>query len=128
MPLFKRAPVSSRFSSSPTLAGETVDLSAEDGSEGFAACLPLQGEIIQSFEIADTPGGWHLVWLDEAILFDGETHAHLMIAARWVARPISKGQPVPINIRFVPNVTLVQKGAPDVEKLPFASKASAVIL
>jgi len=51
-----------------------------------------------------------------------------MVAARWVARPIKRGEPVPINIRLVPNVTLVQKGAPDIEKLPFAAKGFAVVV
>ena len=128
MPLYKRAPNSAKFVSTPSLEGVCVEIQYEEGIEGFEERLPVQGEIIQSFEIADTPGGWHLLWLDEAFEFQGEAQAHLMIAARWVARPIKKGEPVPINIRLVPNVSLVQKGAPDIEKLPFAAKGFAIVL
>jgi len=103
-------------------------LSYEEGADDFGAHLPIQGEIIQSFEIADTPGGWHLVWLDESFEYQGEAQAHLMIASRWVARPIKGGAPVPINIRLVPNVSLIQKGAPDIEKLPFAAKGFAEVV
>jgi hypothetical protein len=128
MPLHNRATNSSKFSSAPSLAGTCVELQYEDGDEEFGANLPTQGEIIQSFEISDTPGGWHLVWLDESFEFQGEAQAHLMIAARWVARPIKAGEPVPVNIRLVPNVTLIQKGAPDIEKLPFAAKGFALVV
>ena len=127
MPLFNRAPVNSKFGSVTTFVDAVVQIAREDEEDGFGQCLPVEGEIIHSFEIADTPGGWHLVWLDQAIEYDGQLHAHLMIAPRWVARPLMKGQIVPINIRFVPNVALVQRGAPDIEKLPFASKGTAII-
>ncbi|MDR3690277.1 MAG: hypothetical protein P4L46_12925 [Fimbriimonas sp.] len=128
MPLFKRVKTSSRFSSSPSLAGLVVEIRSEGDPTDLDTKLPVQGEIIESFEIADTPGGWHLVWLDEAIESDGETHAHLMIAPRWVARPLTAVQEIPVNVRYVPDVTLVQKGAPDIEKLPFASKANAILV
>jgi hypothetical protein len=128
MPIHKRAPDTSKFSSAPSLAGVCVELQFEEGIEEFGAHLPVQGEIIQSFEIADTPGGWHLVWLDEAFEFDGQVQAHLMIGARWVARPIKAGSPAPISIRLVPDVALVQRGAPDVEKLPLVAKGSAVVV
>lgn len=105
-----------------------MELRYEGGDAEFGANLPIQGEIIQSFEIADTPGGWHLIWLDEAFEFQGEAQAHLMIAARWVARPIRSGDPVPVNIRLVPDVTLVQKGAPDIEKLPWVARGSAQVV
>jgi hypothetical protein len=127
MPLYKRAPGTDKFSSAPSLEGICVELQYDEGVAAFGAHLPVQGEIIQSFEIADTPGGWHLVWLDEAFEYEGEAQAHLIIAARWVARPIRKGDPVPINIRLVPDVSLVQKGAPDIEKLPFVAKGFAVV-
>ena len=127
MPLFNRAPVNSKFASSTSFVDAIVHIGPGDDGEAICECLPVEGEIIQSFEIADTPGGWHLVWLDQAIEFDGTTHAHLMIAPRWVARPLTKGQVVPINIRLGPNVGLVQKGAPDIEKLPFAAKGTALI-
>jgi hypothetical protein len=35
---------------------------------------------------------------------------------------------VPINIRLVPNVSLIQKGAPDIEKLPFVARGTAVVI
>lgn len=128
MPLHKRATNSSKFASVQTLQGTCVELTYEADGEGFGRHLPVQGEIIQSFDIADTPGGWHLVWLDESFEFEGQAQAHLMIAARWVARPIKPGDPAPVNIRLVPNVTLIQKGAPDIEKLPFAAKGFAAVI
>ncbi len=128
MPLFNRAPGHSQFSSSPDLAETIVELGVDSSSEGLAESFPIQGEIIQSFEIADTPGGWHLIWLDQAVSHEGQTYAHLMIAARWVARPLTKGQTVPVNVRLVSDASLIQKGAPDIEKLPFATKAIASIL
>lgn len=128
MPLHKRASSVPKFASVPSLEGVNIEIAYEDGNDAFGALLPAQGEIIQSFDIADTPGGWHLVWLDEAFEFNGVAHAHLMVAARWVARQIQGGVPVPVNIRFVPNVSLVQKGAPDIEKLPFAAKGIVTVL
>ncbi len=128
MPLFKRARSSEMFDQIASLAGTNVELLFDDGDAEFGAQLPVQGEIIQTFDIADTPGGWHLVWLDEAFEYAGATQAHLMIAARWVARPIRKGTPAPINIRLVPDVAKVEKGAPDIDKLPFAAKGIAVVL
>ncbi len=128
MPLYKRVPRSTKFSSTTTLEGVCVEIAYVEGTDAFGANLPVQGEIIQSFEIADTPGGWHLVWLDEAFEYENEAQAHLMIAARWVARPIKKGDPVPINVRLVPNVSLIQKGAPDIEKLPFVARGTAMVI
>jgi len=128
MPLHRRAASVPRFATVPSLEGLNIEIAYEDGNDTFGAHLPVQGEIIQSFDIADTPGGWHLVWLDEAFEYKGVAHAHLMVAARWVARQIQRGDPVPINIRLVPNVSLVQKGAPDIEKLPFAAKGTAAVI
>lgn len=128
MPLFKRAQISSKFESMPNLSGVSVEIRYEEGDESFGASLPVRGEITQSFEIADAPSGWHLVWLDEAIEYKGEPQAYLIIAARWVARPIAKGGPAPINIRLVPDVAKVEKGAPDIDALPFVAKGLAVIL
>ena len=123
MPLFNPAPKYNQYGSSANLATEIIEITVEEQESRLSLVLPTQGEIQQSFEYADTPGGWHLVWLDEAIDLDGTPCAHLMVAPRWVAKPITTSERVPIWVRWVPSLEIVQKGLPDLEALPLAGKA-----
>ena len=127
MPIHKRAPVSSSFISSPSYAGLVAEIICEEVIPGLEELFPLTGEITHSFDVSDTPGGWHLVWLDKAFEFEGVQHAHLMVAPRWVARPLKLEESVPVHIRFVPDVALVELGAPDVEALPLAGRGLVTI-
>jgi len=128
MPIHKRAPVSVQFASTEDYEGILVEIHPDDMLEGFADHLPIQGEIIESFDIADSPGGWHLVWLDQAFEYGGATHAHLMIAPRWVAKPLDSGGQVPIHVRLVPDVARVERGAPDMDELPLVGKGFALLI
>ena len=128
MPIHKRAPVSTQFASTEDYEGFTVEIQPDDMVAGFAENLPIQGEIIESFDIADSPGGWHLVWLDQAFEFDGATHAHLMISPRWVAKPLDAGGQIPVQVRLVPDVARVERGAPDIDELPLVGKGFVLLI
>jgi len=128
MPLYHKAPISNFIGSCPNLATELIELTIEDDQAELAHYLPLQGEVTQSFDYADAPGGWHLVWLDSAIEVHEKLCAYVMVSPRWVARPIGRGVPVPVFVRWVFSLESVQVSLPDLEDLPMAGGALGMII
>jgi hypothetical protein len=128
MPIHKRAPVSSFSIESPDLESFGIELTIEESSSSAWIGQVIGGEIIGSFDVADTPGGWHLVWLDKAMEFGGVQTAHVVIAARWVARQLAVGAAVPVHIRLVPDVTLLDGEVIDIDSLPIVGRGSAKML
>ncbi len=124
MPIHKQAPPSSFSIESPDLEAFCIDILIEEATDSAWVGQRLSGEIVCSFDVADTPGGWHLVWLDGAIEAEGLQTAHVAVAARWVARQLKVGVSAPIHIRILPDVSLVGEEVIDIDTLPVLGRGT----
>lgn len=122
MPIHNHVPASGFSLDTQSLEAYTLHIRLE-GSE-----TTLSGEIIHSFDQSDTPGGWHLVWLDEAITVGECTSAHVIAASRWVAKPLAEGTEVPIIVRFVEDLDNVYENGIDPERMPLVGRGTGSLL
>ena len=117
MPLYKRVPQFKSLAQGAHLDGKNVRVEYADNGEQFKHAYPMEGEILTGYEDREGPGAWFLVWLDNSFDLDGETHAHVLIAARYAGRPIGGMDPAPVYVKLPDNIERVQGGTLDIEKM-----------
>jgi hypothetical protein len=81
-----------------------------DHNERLAALLPREGRVVATPECADSPLAWHLIRLDEPLLYEATEHAHLLVASRWQGQTLGEPAPTSVFILLVPSAVPVGNG------------------
>jgi len=86
-----------------------VRLEYLDQNEGFAACLPRTGQVVDTLTSTAGVSDWYLVHIDDPISFQlkvGEAFTllktdHLLIRSRWTGKQVGEPEPTSVFLLLV---------------------------
>ena len=81
-----------------------------DHNESFAKLLPRSGVVQTTPTCADSSHVWHLLQLDEPVLYEGTEYSHFLLASRWEEQSIGDAEPTSVFILLVPSHSTVADG------------------
>ncbi len=81
-----------------------------DHNERFAALLPREGVVVSTPKCADSCLAWHLLHLDEPLVYEAVEFTQLLIASRWRERELGEPEPTSVFILLVPPSNPVEDG------------------
>lgn len=81
-----------------------------DHNEHFAALLPREGRVVANPECADSALAWHLIRLDEPLLYKATAHTHFLVASRWQGQAVGEPVPTSVFVLLVPSAVPVENG------------------
>lgn len=74
-----------------------------DQNETFAGLLPREGVVEGTPSSADSSHIWHLLRLDNPVLYEGAEYSHFLLASRWEGHHIGELEPTSVFILLVPS-------------------------
>lgn len=81
-----------------------------DHNERFAALLPREGAVVSTPTCADSPLRWHLVCLDDPLVYDAIEYTQILVASRWQDRAVGAREATSVFILLVPPSLTVADG------------------
>lgn len=73
-----------------------------DHNERFAALLPRAGTVVATPKCADSALIWHLLRLDQALVYEAVEYSQFLIASRWRDRAVGEREATSVYILLVP--------------------------
>lgn len=81
-----------------------------DHNEAFAPLLPREGFVESAPQCTDSTLAWHLLRLDDPLVYEGTEYSHFLVASRWQERAIGGSVPTSVFILLVPSRAVVGDG------------------